>query len=82
MGNVDQFVSGGFIKEILNNIETHPVLCDYDSHKVILWDNLHTHKNPFVTHIIEDRETVNIIDLVDRPPYIPNLAPIEFLFVS
>ena len=57
---VDQFIFDGFINEILDNIETHPVPGDYDSNKIILWDNLCVHKPPFVAHIIEYREIGHI----------------------
>ena len=78
--NLDQFIFGGFINEILDNIENHPLQGGYDDHKIILWDNLRAHKTAFVTNIIEDRASPNIFESVDRPPYSPKLAPIEFIF--
>jgi len=53
--NVDQYIFGGFVNEILHNIENHPVPGDYDMEKTIIWDNLRAHKTPYVTHIIEGR---------------------------
>ena len=78
--NVDQFIFGGFINEILTNIETHPVQGGYDDNRIIIWDNLAAHKTPFVTNIIEDRASNNNFSSVDRPPYCPKMAPIEFVF--
>ena len=78
--NVDQFIFGGFINEVLTNIEQHPLPGNYDHHKILLWDNLRAHKTPFVSNIIEDRATDNIFESVDRPPYAPKLAPIEYAF--
>ena len=79
--NIDQFIFGGFINEILDNIETHQVPGDYDSHKIILWDNLCADKTPFVTNIIEDRDTSNIFELVIACHMHQNLH-LSFLCVS
>ena len=57
---VDQFISG-FINEILHNIEQHPVQGDYGHQKIIIWDNLHANKTPYVTNFIEDREYPNTL---------------------
>ena len=78
--NVDQFIFGGFVNEILHNIEQHPVQGGYDDHKVIIWDNLRAHKTPYVTNIIEDRPSTNNFSSIDRPPYCPKIAPIEYIF--
>jgi len=78
--NVDLFIFGGFINEFLVNIENFPVPGDYANHKIILWDNLCAHKIPFVTNIIEDKESQNIFASVDWPPYhAPKLVPIEHI---
>jgi len=78
--NVDQFTFGVLINEILDNIERYPLPVNYDLHKTIIWHNLRAHKTPFVTNIIEDRESENIFESVDRPPYVPKLALIEYVF--
>ena len=78
--NVDQFIFGGFVNEILHSIEQHPVPGDQDQHKIIIWNNLRTQKMPYVTNIIEDRESPNNYTSVDRPPYCPKIAPIGFTF--
>jgi len=78
--NGDQFIFGGFVHEILHNIEQHPVQGGYDDHKVIIWDNLRAHKTPYVTNIIEDRPSTNNFSSIDRPPYCPKIAPIEYIF--
>ena len=78
--NVDQFIFGGFVNEILHNIEQFPVRGGYDDEKIIIWDNLRAHKTPYVTTIIEDRPSANYFHSVDRPPYCPKIAPIEYIF--
>ena len=80
MENIDQFIFGGFVNEILNNIETHPILGNYDDEKYIIWDNLSAHNIPYVTNIIEEKGTANTFNSVDRPPYTPRIAPVEFIF--
>ena len=77
---VDQFIFGDFLNEILNNIEIHPVQGGYDDNRVVIWDNLAAHKTPYVTQIIEGRESANNFLSIDRPPYSPKTAPIEFIF--
>jgi len=52
--NVDQFIFGGFVNEILDNIKRFPIHGDYDMNRVILWDNFRAYKNPYVTTVIED----------------------------
>lgn len=79
--NVDEFIFGGFVNEILHNIEQHPVHGDYDQNRIIIWDNLRAHKTFYVTYIIEERKTTNHFSSVDRPPYCPKIAPIEHIFV-
>ena len=80
MDNVDQFIFGGLVKEILTNIEIHPVLGNYHDEKFIIWDNLSAHKTPCVTNIIEDKGTPNTFNSIDIPPYTPKIAPMEFIF--
>ena len=37
-------------------------------------------KAPYVTNIITNRVSENTYTVVDRPPYRPRLAPIEYIF--
>ena len=76
--SVDQLVFGDFIHEILTSIENNPA--DYDDERCLLWDNLSLHKTPYVTNIIRDRASNNNFYAVDRPPYQPKIAPIEYIF--
>lgn len=78
--NVDQFIFGNFINEILFDIERRPLPGNYNDHKFILLDNLRAHRTPFVTHIIEDRLSDNSFESVNRRPYTSKLAPIEYVF--
>ena len=43
MENIDQFIFGGFVNEILDNIERFHVQGDYNMNQVIIWDNLRAH---------------------------------------
>ena len=78
--NVDNYVFGDFIDEILTSIENHPVRNGYDQDRCILWDNLSLHKTPHVTNVIRGRDSQNNFFSVDRPPYQPKIAPIEYIF--
>ena len=78
--NCDQFVFGDFIDTMLIDIEQHPVPEGYDNERCIIWDNLAAHKTPYVTTIIRDRPSNNNFYSVDRPPYRPKIAPIEYIF--
>ena len=78
--NVDNYVFGNFIDEILTSIENHPAGNGYDEERGILWDNLSLHKTPHVTNVIRGRESPNNFFSVDRPPYQPKIAPIEYIF--
>ena len=78
--NVDQYIFGGFVNKMLENIENHPVPGGYDMQKTIIWDNLRAHKTAYVSHIIQGRESPNHFQSVDRPPYCPKIAPIEYIF--
>ena len=78
--NCDQFVFGDFINTMLLNIELYPVPQDYDNKRCIVWDNLTAHKTAYVTTMIRDRPSNNHFVPVDRPPYRPKIAPIEYVF--
>ena len=78
--NIDQFVFGGFVNEILTDIEENPVGGGYDDERIFIWDNHRAHQTPYVATIIEDRPSHNHFHSVDRPPYYPKIAPIEYLF--
>ena len=45
-----------------------------------MWDNLALCKTAYVTNKIHGRPTHNHFFSVDRPPYRPTMAPIEFVF--
>ena len=78
--SVDQFVFDDFVNIILSNIEDHPVADGYDDEKCILWDNLSVHTTAYVTNVIRDRASHNNFYSVNRPPYRPKIAPIEYIF--
>ena len=78
--NCDQWLFGDFMDMILRDIETNPVEGGYDDSRCVLWDNLVLHKTPYVTTKIQDRLSDNHFYSVDRPPYRPKMAPIEYVF--
>ena len=71
---------GWFVNDILYNIERFPVHGNYNMNHVIIWDNLRAHKTPYATTIIGDCPSPNNFSSVDRPPYYPKLALIEYIF--
>ena len=73
---MDHFIFGGFVNDILDNIDRFPVHGNHDTNRIIIWDNLRAHKIPYVTTIIGDRPSPNNFSSVDRPSYCPKLAPI------
>ena len=78
--NVDQFVFGDFCDSIFTDLENNPVDGGGDNDRGIMWDNLSAHKTPYVIHMIEGRESPNVFWTMDRPPYMPKIAPIEYVF--
>ena len=78
--SINQFIFGDFVNSILTDLENHPVPDGFDNNRCIIWDNLNVHKTEYVTHLIRDRPTQNHFFSVDRPPYRPNIAPIEYIF--
>ena len=78
--NCDQYIFGDFIDSILASIESSPAPGDVDDERCLLWDNLSLHKTAYVTNKIYGRPSPNRFISVDRPPYRPTMAPIEFIF--
>ena len=78
--SVNQLIFGDFIETTLSDIERHPVPGNFDNTRCLMWDNLAAHKTAYVTHIIRDRVSNNNFYSVDRPPYRPKIAPIEYIF--
>ena len=65
---------------ILIDIERHSVQGGSDSTRTLIWDNLQSHRTAYVTNLIQDQASPNNFRLVDRPPYRPKMAPIEYCF--
>jgi len=81
MENVDQFVFGDYCDELFGDLETNPVQSGNDDDRIIMWDNLGVHNTAYVTHImIEERASPNIFTTMNRPAYMPKIAPIEYVF--
>lgn len=78
--NCDQYNFGDFIDAMLTNLETSPSPSHLDDQRCLMWDNLSVHKTPYVTNVIHGRESNNHFFSVNRPPYRPKIAPIEFVF--
>lgn len=58
-----------FVKELL-------AVLPKDRQFVFMWDNLSSHNHPHIYNLIHSAGHV----IVPRPPYSPDLAPIEFVF--
>ena len=65
---------------MLSDIEQNPVPGNYDDRRIVMWDNLSCHKTPYVSQKIYGRVSNNLFESVDRPPYRPKMAPIEYAF--
>jgi len=78
--NCNQFNFGTFCNEVCSDIEQNPVPGGYDNERVFMWDGLSTHNTPYVIQTIQGRASHNIFHVVTRPPYRPNIAPIEYIF--
>ena len=79
MDNVNQFLFGGFVHEILHNIETTPPLRWIWRWQIIIWDNLRAHKMSYVTNLIDERVIHHNFCLVYYPPYCLKITPIEYI---
>ena len=62
----------------VGSFETHPAPGDVDNERVFLRDNLSAHKTTLVYQTVEGREGPNRFRIVCRPPYRPQIAPIEY----
>ena len=70
-----------FIDQICDAIEQNP-LGGHDHERVVMWDNLRVHTSPLVLHTLEGRASRAQFDFthLNRPPYQPKWAPIEYVF--
>ena len=67
--NYDQYIFTYFIDGVFYNLETRPASGDIDDRRYFLWDNLSSHKTPYVNNKTYARPTYNEFISVDRPPY-------------
>ena len=81
-GSMNQFVFSQYIEEVCSDIEQNPVDGGYDEEKYFMWDNLSVHKTAMVTAALELRERREQFKFcpICRPPYRPDIAPIEYIF--
>ena len=56
--NCNQFVFGGFIDDLLIDLEETPAPGYMDKNRYILWDNLSSHKTSYATSIIPERDSI------------------------
>lgn len=78
INNVDQYVFGDMMETVFHELENSGL--PVDNNRGMMWDNLNVHKTPHVINIVEGRPTANHFWTMDRPPYHPKLAPIEYVF--
>ena len=69
-----------FLNDVLTQLEQHPAPTGVDNHRVILCDNLSSHKSAIVVDTVDQRPSPNVFELVYRPPYQPKYGPIEYVF--
>lgn len=63
---------------LCDDFESNPVPSGFDIHRIFLWDNPSVHKTAYVTHHISARQTRHLFEVINMPPYIPNIAPISY----
>ena len=82
VGSTDQFVFSQFIDSVCRDIEENPVPGGYDGEKFFMWDNLSVHLTAMVATTLQMRPSRDRFRFVsiNRPPYRPWLAPIEYIF--
>ena len=49
-----------------------------DDHRIFLWDNLNSHHSPYVHQTVVGREGPRRFNIIARPPYHPEMGPIEY----
>ena len=69
------------IDQMCADIEQNPV-GPHDHQRVVLWDNLTVHNSPLVIQTLEGRASRGQFEFLhlNRPPYQPKWAPIEYVF--
>jgi len=77
--------TANFLNDMLTGLETNPSPNGLDNHRVILCDNLNSHKVPIVKYTVATRPAPHQdkrYQLVYRPPYQPKYGPIEYVFAE
>jgi len=72
--------TANFLNQILTQLEQHPAPSGVNNHRVILCDNLNSHKVLIVTDTVEQRPTQNLFEMVYHPSYQLKYSPIEYIF--
>ena len=80
VANIDQHVFADFCDETCRDLENNPVNNGLDDERYFMWDNLTAHKTALVINTVEGRVSNNNFQTMNRPPYHPKLAPIEYVF--
>ena len=80
--SVDQDVFSDYINYVASDIEQNPLPDGLDGRKIFMWDNLSVHGTALVSSTLELRPTrqQHRFIPVPRPPYMPEIGPIEFIF--
>ena len=80
--SMNQYVFANYMDYVLSSIENDPVPGGYDNDRVLLWDNLSVHKTTMVATMVQLRPRKDEFRFIsiNRPPYQPNIAPIEYIF--
>ena len=78
--NCDQHTFANFIdQQYCQQVKVENNPTPFDQHHVLMWDNLSTHTTPLVLQTLEGRRNGVAITSLNRPPYHPKYAPIEYV---
>ena len=78
----NQYVFSEYIDYVCDDIETNPVPGGFDGEKYFMWDNLSVHTTGMVCTTLQLRPLRDRFRFIsiNRPPYRPWIAPIEYIF--
>ena len=82
LGHTNQYVFSRYIDYVCSDIEDNPVPGGFDAEKYFMWDNFSVHTTAMVATTLQLRPRRNDFRFVsiNRPPYRPKIAPIEYIF--
>lgn len=78
----NQDIFSDYIDYVCSDIEDNPLPDGHDEVKFFMWDNLSVHRTDQVMATVENRASRqdHRFNVLFRPPYRPDVAPIEYIF--